>query len=193
MSRDASPFAVAVQDHFAFLESAFGFDLADADHSAVRYERGDIVVGIFQERLSGELGVGIGRREQTAELERPYTLAEMVAITDLDAGRRYPYRAPTSASALHSSLAALAADLLQHGTPGLHGSEPFFTQLAAVRERLAADFDFDLRGRHLRSAAEAAWRTSDWPKVAALYAAIEDDLSPDETARLRDARQHPGQ
>lgn len=194
MNIDAAPsrlnFVAAARSAFAFLlESPFAFWLTDQDEESVGYESEDIVLVVFHDRLSYELGVHLWRLSSDDEAQRPYTLSELMRVTNTLGARSYRRFAATSVDAVRRGTEKLASELREYGDPALKGNQEFFVRLAASRSDAIQELGREMEDRKARQQAEEAWVMKDYAAVITAYSLMEGRLSRVEEARLRLSRE----
>jgi hypothetical protein len=143
---------------------------------------------VFQDRQSYELGIALWRPIAAPEVDRPYTISDLIRVTDTAAANRYRRFAATTTNALQHGLAKLAADLRNFGSRALQNDPASYRRLSEAREGAVREFG---RGQSVplaRIAGESAWLARDWYKVAEAYGAVADSLTPAERERLTYAR-----
>jgi len=188
-NRDALGFARLATAEFSFLtQPPFAMTLVSEEPLAIRFEGNGIAVVVFHDRLSYELGIALWRPVSATEASSPYTISDLIRVTDPVAAKRYRRFAATSTSALEHGLAKLADDLRTFGSGVLQNDPESYHRLSEAREGAVREFGRDQRMRTGRVAAEAAWLARDWYKVAEAYGGLEERLTPAERERLAYAR-----
>lgn len=192
-------FAQAVEESFVFLVSRYGYRLASAQPTFVRYESGRLFVNVFHGRGSYELGVEIGRRIKVSgrPAEEQFTLREVIALDhDLaDVG----YRAFTTSQRepLARFVAQLAAWTQEFAQRALEGDSATFAALGDQQARISREMLDGWRAEDLRADAAEAWRKADWDSVISAYTEIDErletvELKGSERLRLNYARKRLG-
>jgi hypothetical protein len=147
------------------------------------------VVVVSHDRLSYELDVQIGRGNAADEVKRPYTLQDMMRVTDPDAARSYKSFAATTPDAVRRGAAFLSEQVRRYGNPALLGSSEFYELLAVSRAEAVREFGQDQINRTAKRKADEAWAVNDYQGVVTAYGLV-SALSPAESQRLRIARRH---
>jgi hypothetical protein len=188
-SGDALGFTKLARAEFSFLsQPPFSMVLVSQEPLALRFEGNGIALIVFQDRQSYELGIALWRPVAASEVDRPYTISDLIRVTDTVAAKRYRRFAATTTDALQHGLAKLAADLRKFGSRVLQNDPASYRRLSEAREGAVREFGRDQSVRVARIAGESAWLARDWYKVAEAYGAVADSLTPAERERLAYAR-----
>ena len=188
--RNELDFPRLAAERFGFLtKEPYGLQAVKKEPLALRYEGNGVVCVVFHERLSYELGVALWRPTEQREVERPYTISDLMRVTDPKASRRYRRFAATSKDSLGRGLTKLAEDLEKYGASAIRNEPEFFHRLSAAREEAISEFGSAMVDQSARTEAEAAWRNGDFYRVARAYGRIESRLSPVERKKLNHARE----
>jgi hypothetical protein len=186
---DALGFTKLSKAEFSFLiQPPFSMALVDQEPLAIGFEGNGIALMVFQDRQSYELGIALWRPVAASEVDRPYTISDLIRVTDTAAANRYRRFAATTTDALQHGLAKLAADLRNFGSRALQNDPASYRRLSEAREGAVREFGRDQSVRVARIAGESAWLARDWYKVAEAYGAVADSLTPAERERLAYAR-----
>jgi hypothetical protein len=173
------------------LDVPYRFVLAAQGGTQVRYETDAVVVVVFHDRLSYELDVQVARVGVADEVERPYTVQDLMRVTDPEAARSYKRFAATTPDAVRRGTALLVEQVRRYGDPALLGSSEFYELLASARAEAIREFGEDWVNRAAKRKADEAWAVKDYQGVASAYASV-SALSAAENQRLRIARRHLG-
>jgi len=189
-------FAAAVERSFGFLEREFGFRLADAQSTFVRYESELSFVNVFHGRGSYELGVEIGHWVdiEDGRVEEKFSLGDVIALDHDLSMVGYRSFATMEKDPLASFVAQLA-EWTQRFTPRvLEGDASTFDRLRAQGARRSQEMQEGWRATRLRTAADEAWHRQDWGRVVDAYGEMVSELrtvelKPSELRRLRYAQE----
>src|SRR5262249_16347591 len=97
VTRAALDFRGLAKEHFAFLtEAAFPQALVSEDPLAVGFEGHGFGFAVFHDRLSYELGISLWRPGESSEVDRPYSISDLMRVADPAAARRYRRFAATN-------------------------------------------------------------------------------------------------
>ena len=166
--------------------------MTDQDEERVGYEGSDLSLVVFHDRLSYELGLHLSRPSREEEVQRPYTVSDLMRLTYPAQASEYRRFAATSVESVRLGTQKLASELVQYGEPALRGSADFYERLAAARADAIAKFGQEVGDRQVRRQAEEAWQRKDYRAVIAAYAQIEGRLSRVEEERRRLAHERCG-
>lgn len=184
-------FERAVESEFRFLtEAPYHFRVCDAHGGKLRYEGNGVVLAVFQDPMSYELGINIWRTFVKGEATRPYTMGDLIRAADVGAANTYREFAATKSESIRKGLSKLASDLRAFGLPALGADPDFYTRVSAAREEAVREFGAEEAKRAARRDAEKAWKDGDFAKVVAAYSNVENGLTRAELARLEYARDH---
>ena len=174
---------------FDFLSAApYAMRIAGEQPLAIQFEGNGVVVWIGHDRLSYELALAVWRPTEAPEIDRPYSMSDLIRVADPLSAQNYRGFAATTTETLRHGLAELASDLRHYGTPALLNDPTFYRRLSSLRKAAVRDFAREMKGGSLRQVAESAWRAGDMSRVVEAYRRIENTLSPAERKRLGYAR-----
>jgi len=203
-------FAAKARESFEFLQTQWGLVCAHAESGLVRYESDAVIVEVFHDTRTLELGVTVGLRRLLEQAPpepdiAPPTIGRPVVdgTYSLDDIIRYAGGGdecvPLWGSAFAASqdqmdkwLPRLAETLRQVGQPFLRGEEPAFHELGRARLRAAQLFAANEHLRTSRIRANEAWRARDYGAVIAALESMEGRLTPSEMKKLSYARDKRG-
>lgn len=171
------------------LDAPYGFEVVSEGGTQVRYESDVVVVVVFHDRLSYELDVEVSRLSGRDEVERPYSLQDLMRVTDPEAARSFKRFAATTSDAVGRGTALLAEQVRNYGDPALLGSSEFYDLLASARAGAVRAFGEDQVNRAAKKKADEAWAVKDYPGVVSAYAKALT-LSAADRQRLRIAERH---
>jgi hypothetical protein len=170
----------------------------------VEYVSDRVVVNIYHDRPSFELGVEIGLRDDGSRLDRAidsaqsfakvgrptaeyeFSLDEIVQLLDAATGDSSSF-APFASTPqeVESLVPRLGEGLRRHARHLLAGNHQDFDDLAMRRSESAREFTQDLEFRQVRREAERAWREKRFPVVVELLGRLGNEISPVERKRLQ--------
>jgi hypothetical protein len=125
------------------------------------------------------------------EVERPYTLQDLMRVTDPEAARSYRSFSATTPDAVRRGTASLLEQVRRYGDPALLGSSEFYELLAGARAEAVRVFGQDQATRTTRRKASEAWAVKDYLGVVSAYASV-SGLYATERQRLRIATRYLG-
>jgi len=188
-NRDEINFPHLAKQAFSFLSNPpFSMALVSLGPLAISFEANGVSVKIFHDRLSYELGLALWRPTEADEVDRPYSISDLMRVTNPSAANKYRRFAATRADALRRGLEKLGDELRLFGSAALSNDPKFFRQLLIAREAAVREFGRDMETRAARAAGQQAWSEREWYNVAQAYGRIEDFLSVTERKRLAVAR-----
>ena len=170
-------FSELAESALTSLATEFGMVVAKSTPTLVRLEGPAVFVNFFHGRSSYEVGIEVGRRGHAEELTRPYDLAEVMAVTDADAARRYRRPQASDLDSLRSVVQRAVEQLVAYGRNALAGDPTFFDVLREVRLERAADSGRRLRHASARARAEEAWHLKDHRGVVAALEQLGDAIT----------------
>jgi hypothetical protein len=180
-NRASLGFAQAVQEAFSFLLND-GFHIVESEPTIVRYEKNGLVVTVYHGRHSWEIGLEVGRQNETFSM---YRLLASAYAKEAD-----EYRNPTAgtASAVVSSVQKIAELVRRHGKGALEDNPVFYARMRQQRQDWAKAFELQVRADQNRPRAEAAFREGRYREAAELYEEMVEALTPVEKKKLALAR-----
>jgi hypothetical protein len=182
-------FEESVRSAFGFLAS-YGFAPVAADEFSAHYASNCARLAVRHGRLSYELSLELGRADQPEELSHPYSMQDLIRVSDPDLARRYRDFAATSRDAIARGLQQLAENLLKFGDGALRCDAEFFAALARERSREIERFGRETQQAGQDAIARAAFDRRDWRRVIEVYEGRTDPLTRAERKRLEIARRH---
>ncbi len=177
-------FVGRVREAFSFLTSDYGFCIVATDSTFVRYESSLVFINVYYGRNSYELGVEIGRLDETNNIDRSFQLVELVCLQDEKACQDFKAYQTTDVHVISKGLVLLATALRQFGRGALCGDIRVFETLHQVRKQSRHEFARELRVSEARAKAEAAWKIQDYATSAFFYSQLGDTLSNAEIRKL---------
>lgn len=171
------------------LDAPYGCEVVSEGGTQVRYESDVVVVVVFHDQLSYELDVEVSRVSGREEGERPYSLQDLMRVTDPEAARSFKRFAATTSDAVGRGTSLLAEQVRNYGDPALLGSSEFYDLLAIARAGSIRAFGEDQVNREAKKKADEAWAAKDYPGVISAYAQALT-LSTVDRRRLRIAERH---
>jgi hypothetical protein len=179
-------FVQAARSAFDFVtEPPYSLWLTDQDEGRIGYEGDDIVLAVLHDLQSYELDIALCRPSVADEVRHPYSLVDLMRVTDPVRARAYRQFAATSAASVARGTADLATGFRKYGLEALAGSASFYLEMSAARVEAARQFGIELADKHAREKAERAWRDRDFRTVVTAYGAMDGRLSQVERKRLR--------
>lgn len=175
--RSALGFEAAVGRYFAFLED-WGYEVAKAGSTFVRFERTPLFVNVFHGRGSYELGAEVGRTtvRHGEPVEQSFPIGYLATVIGGTAQEAYRTRTATTAAQVDRFVAELGQWLEAYGEQALEGDEATFEALSeAVAKESTRQMD-TMRATELRRRADEAWRARDYATVVQAYDEIDREL-----------------
>jgi hypothetical protein len=184
-------FVAAGRSAFDFVTGPpYSLWLAYQDEGRIGYEGDGVVFVVLHDLMSYELDIALSRSSVAEESRHPYTLVDLMRVTDPVRARGYRLFAATTAASVQRGTAALASEFREYGLEALTNSADFYREMSAARDESIRQFGIELADQHARATAERAWQQRDFQAVVTAYRALEDRLSRVERERLRYASQH---
>jgi hypothetical protein len=137
-------FEQSVSSIFGFL-ARYGFAAVGADDLSAHYASDCARLAIRRDRLSSELSLELARADHPDELVHPYSMQDLIRLTDQELARRYRDFAATSPDAIVRGLQKLAENLKTFGDRALRCDAEAFAELARAR-----DYEIDRLGQESR-------------------------------------------
>lgn len=157
-------FVDAARHAFSFMEDA-GFRLTQSGPARLQYETVLVVVTIEWDARSGELDVLVGLQPEKGEARDAFSLADLLAMENVDVlERKMPFQV-IEESKLGPFLERLAADTQANAQPALDGDRMYFRRLNTFRSAQARSLLRDMELRRARSEAETAWEKRDLERL----------------------------
>lgn len=204
-------FSEAVVEAFRFLSSELGFRVTSKGSSEVRFETDRVLVIVYHDPVSLELGVQVGLLEDESRIdsliragewhgasigrqsgEYLFGLEEVARLQGTYPSGRSLNPFVTSEQGIVENLNDLAVSLRELATPLLLGDELVFKDLSLTRSSEAVAFTHSWDVRAIRIRVTDAWRRQAYAKVAELLESIEAELTAAEQLKLDYARKHRG-
>lgn len=177
-------FKETVMSSFAFLTETYGFEYTHANETAAQYESSFLSIAIRYDPYSSEIDLSFSR----PEVECPYSLAELMALNEIEFEWGGTYAQASTPQALRKVVHAFALVLRQYGAGLLAGDLKVFDQLTEKQRQCTARTELD----EIRKRADEAWQKKDYAELAHLLEPIQAWLSPHESRRLEYARKRSG-
>lgn len=182
-------FRASVRDAFDFLcNEPYSLRIGDLGDRRIVYEGENVAVAVFHDRLSYELGVEIWRPSRPDEARTPFSLSDLMRVTEPETALSYRRFAAVTPDALRRGTRKLAADVRRFANPALRGEDEFFTRAKDDRDEAIEEFSRDSQDRRARQRAQEAWLQRKYSEVDDSYTSVRGKLSPSEQERLRIAR-----
>jgi hypothetical protein len=183
-------FVAAGRSVFDFVtEAPYSLWLVYQDEGRIGYEGDDVVLAVLHDLVSYELDIALSRPSVEEEVQHPYTLVDLIRVTDPVRARAYRQFAATTAASVQRGAADLASEFRTYGLEALAGSADFYQEMSAARAEAIRQFGIESADQHARKNAERAWQQRDFQAVVIAYRAMDDRLSRVERERLRYASQ----
>ncbi len=168
--------------------SGFGFSLAEADVSSVRFENANVFVTLVFSERSGELHFGIGLLDDLYNgQERPFNLGE-VRVVEPSIDREFTFLQAMTPESYQSSVSRVASILHDYGVGALKGNRAAFHSLAELRETESSRYMTEMEFRHARAEAANAWNERKFARFVELMEPFRDSLSKSEEKKLTIAK-----
>jgi hypothetical protein len=189
VSRDIDGVRDAIRSVFSFLlVRPYNMQLVDEEELGIRFEGRDIAVTAFLDPISFELDLLLWRPSVPAEVSHPYAITDLMRVEDPARAAAYRLFAATTLDAVRHGLEKMAQELQTYGGAALHGSSAFFERVSSARVKAIKEFGDAEADRKTREAAERAWSSGNFYRVAEAYGRMADRLSVSERKRLEHAR-----
>lgn len=191
---------------FRFLEEELAFTRMPSRGVMVCYRRDAVMVEIYHDLRTSEVGVLVSLEPASATSERDvdaddeagigrsvgpaqFSLDEILAHAGSEATRgQLGSLSVVSATGVAEALEHLATGLARFARPLLEGDAKVFDELASERRVAARAYNEREEERRLRNAANHAWEAKDYARVVQILEPRESLLSPAERKKLGIAR-----
>jgi len=170
------------------LVDQFEFVVSERTATLVRFETRSVFVNFYPGRLSYEIGIELGRRGHADETTRPYDLAEIMAVTDPDAARKYRRPQASDLESLRHVVRGAADQLMMYAVPALQAQPAFFKRLKQVRAERTKEFGRNLRQAAARARAQELWQRKDYAGVVLALELLDGELTPAEAKKYEYSR-----
>jgi hypothetical protein len=182
-------FKEIVLELFGWLER-YGYCVAEAGSTIVRYEGSLGFVNVYYGRSSYEIGVEVGPpgEEQMAS----YSMSELIRLKDDEEAKSYRNPVVTSSQTIKGFVAIQAQRLKDYGQPILSGNTTVWHVLEQQRKRWSEEYAMDVLVSQVRSEAENSFRAHNFKRVIELLSPVEYRLTPAERKKLEYARRKLG-
>jgi len=166
-------------------EPPYSLWLTDQDEGRIGYEGDDVVLAVLHDLMSYELDIALWRPSLADEVQRPYTLVDLMRVADPVGARAYRQFSATSVTSVQRGTAKLASEFRKYGLEALEGSAEFYQKMSTARAESIRQFGIELADKAARTKAERAWQEREFQDVVIAYRAMGDRLSRVERERLR--------
>lgn len=179
-------FVAAARAGFDFVTGPpYSMWLSSQDEGQVEYEGRDSALVVLHDAMSYELDIAVWRPSLDDEARHPFTIIDMIRVTDPAKASAYRRFAATTEDSVRHGVAQLVSELRQYGLSALSGEAEFYEKMSDARNEAARKFGYDLADKTFRRRAEQAWQQRDYQSVINGYHSIKGDLSRVEAERLR--------
>lgn len=153
-----------------------------ASENLLVFKNGGVVLGVFHERISYEIGIVL------TYLDLELSLSDI--LREAGVAGAAGYRDPTTSTSdgVLKSLEDVASFTARFGVKALTGDPEYYSQIRNLKRKWVLDFALDTTARQIRPIAEAAFRNADYLLAANLYQEIAELLTPTESKKLALAR-----
>ena len=190
--RSSLRFCEQTRSAFRFLESEWGFKVAEELPTFVRYERYPVYIFVYHGRISFEIGVGAGALSEAHPAGDEYDLSAIVELSEPDVGKRYRSPAVDTEAAVGRALEKVALLLRKYGKEVAAGQDAAWRGLEAIGRARIQALGAESAAFQARPKAQVAFREGDYELAARLYSSIEASLSKVELRKLEIARKKLG-
>lgn len=184
--RHALGFESSAIKAFGFLNSKYGFRIAERSSTLLRFESDRVFVNVYHGRSSYEIGVEIGRIADSPS--RRFRLPTIIAAL---AGKDESLNAAPQASkpeTVRDSLRQLATLVAAFCGDLLRADDKTFEKVSVSSTRMNHEITEHFAHAALRRQAEGFWQEKKYEDVLRLYEQFAENLTPLERRRMEFAR-----
>ncbi len=198
--RERLEFESSVLKSFRFLVVDYGYTVAEAKSTFVRYEKDDLFVNVYQGRGSFEMGVEVGHwiEVRGQRVEQKFQIRDVVSVDHIPEEVGYRHYTATDAETVARFAEILARFTHDYAEPLLQGDRNAFIRVRDEVGRRARSLREEGEARALRKRAKEAFLRGDYSATEKAYLEIQNGLTSvqlkkSELKRLELARTHLSQ
>jgi hypothetical protein len=185
--RESLGFAEAVGQYIAPLLIARGFACMEQTLYSVKFQSPKVALAVFHDPVSYEIDLVYALQ---ATPSGRYDLRNMLDAMLGSDHKEQAYFQASEHDRVVASIQAIAGYLRKYGEKVLTGDPAAYQRIGKLSRRHNEAYTKQVVQQPIRQAAQEAWQKRDYPKVRALYEAMEGDLTPVEKKRLAYAKAH---
>ena len=180
-------FVKAVANYIAPVLAEHEFTCTEATPYVVRFESPGVSMEVFQDRLSYEIEVAFGLKDDPSQ---HYNLRDMLDAATDTGHKESSFFQASKFDRIVVSIKGIAELLQQEGQGVLAGEPAVYRRMAEMARLRNEAYTKQVVQDPIRRAAEEAWQRRDYAKARDLYGSIAGDLTRAERKRLEYAQNH---